>query len=91
MTSLWNPGSHSISIKKNMTIGYNKESDYIEKAQADKQENIREVSKISQDKLPPMSEKSAFTFHHNLYPKPKIDLEDATISDETQNRLQVLK
>ena len=30
-----------------------------------------------------MPEKSAFTFHHNFYPKPKVILEDATISDKT--------
>ena len=46
---------------------------------------------MSQDKLPPMPEKSAFTFHHNFYPKPKVVLEDATTSDETNNKLQVLK
>ena len=69
--------------EKNMTIGYTKESEYIEKSQTDQQENIRKVSEISQDKLPPMPEKSAFAFHHNFYPKPKVVLEDATISDET--------
>ena len=38
-----------------------------------------------------MPEHSAFTFHHNFYPKPKIDIEDAKISEEMQNRLEVLK
>ena len=38
-----------------------------------------------------MSEKSAFTFHHNFYPKPKVVLEGATISDKTQGRLQELE
>ena len=28
-----------------------------------------------------MPEKLALTFHHNFYPKPKVVLEDATISD----------
>ena len=37
-----------------------------------------------------MPEKSAFTFHHNFYPKPKVVLEDATISDKAQARLQEL-
>ena len=83
MAILWNPGGHSISIKKNMTISYIKESEYIETSQTDQEENMREVSKISQDKLPPMAEKSIFTFHYNFYPKPKIDLEDAKISEET--------
>ena len=91
MTILWNLGGHSITIKRNMTIGYVKESNYIKKSQIDQQENFREVSKISQDKLPPIPEKSAFMFHHNFYPKPKIDLKDAKISDETQHKLQILK
>ena len=39
-----------------------------------------------------MPGKSAFTFHHyNFYPKPKVILEDATMSDETKNKMQVLK
>ena len=59
--------------------------------QADQQENIREIAEISQDKLQPMPEKSASTFHHNSYPKPKVVLEHTTISDETKNKLQVLK
>ena len=47
--------SHSLSIK-NIPIGYIKELEYIEKSKTDQQENIREVSKISQDQLPPMPE-----------------------------------
>ena len=74
-----------------MTTGYIKELEYIEKPQTNQQENIREVSKISQDKLPPMSEQSGFTFHHNLYLKEKVALEDAVISDKTWDRLQDLK
>ena len=38
-----------------------------------------------------MPEKSAFTFHHKFYPKPKVKLEDPIISDETKGKLQVLK
>ena len=34
-----------------------------------------------------MPEKSAFTFHHNVYPKPKVKLEDAIISDETKEKV----
>ena len=30
-------------------------------------------------------------FHHTLYPKPKIDLEDAEISNKIQQKLQILK
>ena len=33
-----------------------------------------EVRKISHDKLTPMPEKFAFTFHHNFYPKLKVYL-----------------
>ena len=81
---LWNPGSESVSIKRNTTISYMKVSDYVKKSQSDQQKNIREIAEISQDKLPPMPEKSAFTFHHNFCPKPKVKLEDAIISDETK-------
>ena len=38
-----------------------------------------------------MPEKSAFTFNHNFYPKPKVKLEDAITSDETKSKLQELK
>ena len=37
-----------------------------------------------------MPEKSVFTFYHNFYSKPKEKLEDV-ISDETKEKLQVLK
>ena len=42
---------------------------------------------ISHDKLQQMPEKSAFMFHHNFYPKPKIDLEDTEVSQETRHKL----
>ena len=32
-------------------------------------------------------EKSAFMFHHSFYPKPKIHLEDAKISEGTQHKI----
>ena len=32
---------------------------------------VKEVTEISHGKLTPMLEKSAFMFHHNIYPKPK--------------------
>ena len=35
---------------------------------------VKEVTDISHAKLPPMPKKSAFMFHHNFYPKPKVDL-----------------
>ena len=68
MAITWNQGGDSISIKRKTNIRYMKESDYIEKSQSDQQENIVEIAEISQDKLPHMSKKSAFTFHHNFYP-----------------------
>ena len=37
--------------------------------------------------LPPMPEKSAFMFHNNFYPQPKVDLEDADITQETRQKL----
>ena len=69
-----------------------KESDYVKKSQ-NEQENIGNSAEINQEKLPPppMPEKSAFTFHHNFYPKPKVKLKDGIISDETKEKLQVLK
>ena len=80
MAILWNPGGDCISIKRNTTIDYMKESDYVEKSQ-NEQEKFGKIAGITQDKLPPMPEKSVFTFHHNLYPKLKVKLEDMVISD----------
>ena len=45
-------------------------------------DTVREVTKLSYEKLPPMPEKSAFMFYHNVYPKPKIDLKDTEISKD---------
>ena len=38
-----------------------------------------------------MYEKSAFTFNHNFYPKSKVVVEDATLSNAAKNKLEVLK
>ena len=38
-----------------------------------------------------MPNNSAFMFHHTFYSKPEIVLEDATISEETQQKLETLK
>ena len=38
-----------------------------------------------------MPKKSAFMFHDNFYPKRKIDLKDAEISEETRQKLQTLQ
>ena len=34
-----------------------------------------------------MPEKSAFMFHHNFYLKPKVDLEDADITQEIRQNV----
>ena len=52
MVILWKPGGNSISIKRNMTPGYMKESDSIGKSQ-NEQENIGDVAEKIQEKLPP--------------------------------------
>ena len=36
---------------------------------------------------PQCQNKSAFMFYHNFYPKPKVDLEDADITQETRQKL----
>ena len=58
-----------------------------QKCQTDQQESILEVSKISQDKLPLMPEESAHTFHHIIYSKPKIDIKEAKILEETWHNI----
>ena len=68
-----------LTLKRNTTIIYVKESNYIEKSQIDQHETIGEVTEIFHEKLPAMPEKSTFTFHHNFHLKPKIDLEYAKI------------
>ena len=40
MAILWNPGGESMSIKRNTTISYKIESDYVKKSQSEQQENI---------------------------------------------------
>ena len=36
-------------------------------------------------------QKIAFMLHHNFYPKPKIDIKDAEIPEETRQKLQTLQ
>ena len=62
-----------------------KESDHTEKHMIKQTDHIAQVHKISHEKLPSIPEKSEFMFHHTFSPKPKIDLEDATVSQE-QNK-----
>ena len=38
-----------------------------------------------------MPEKSAFVFHCNFYPKPKVDLEDAEIKPKIKQKLTDLQ
>ena len=52
---------------------------------------VGEVTEITLEKLLPVPEKSAFMLHHNFYPKPKIDLKDAEISQETRQKLLTLQ
>ena len=49
------------------------------------------MTEISHEKLPPIPKTSAFMFHHNFYPKPKMDLKYADISEETRQKLQTLQ
>ena len=83
MAALWNPGGHTITLKRNTTISYAKESDCIEKSHIDQQDNAGEVTEISHEKLVPMPEKSAFMFSHTFYPQTKIDIKDLETSEET--------
>ena len=53
-------------------------------------DTVGKMMKISQEKLPPIPEKSAFRFHHNFYQKPKIDLKDTEIPKETRQKLLTL-
>ena len=102
MAVLWNPGGQILILKRNMTIGYVKESDHMEKDPPEHSKIQEKQLKhnplkhylysrgsygMSHDKLPPMPDKSAFMFHHNFYPKPKIDLEDTDITQETRQKL----
>ena len=90
MAVMWNPNGQTLMLKMNMTIGYVKESDPLEKYPSEQLKNTRkiietqpprtstdtvgEVMEILHDKLHTMPEKLAFMFCHNLYPKPKLDL-----------------
>ena len=90
-----------------MTIGNVKESDNMEIDPPEQLENsgkmiekqspststdtVGEVMEILHDKLPPMPKKLAFMFHHNFYPKLRVDLEDAHLTQETRQKLLNLK
>ena len=54
-------------------------------------DTVGQVMEISHDKLPPMPKKSASMFHHNFYPKWKIDLKDTKILQETRHKLVLLQ
>ena len=49
-----------------------------------------EVAEVTQEKLPPMPQKSAFTFHHNFYPKPKKKIRSLIFSDEIKKNCRYL-
>ena len=57
----------------------------------ERKDDTAEVTEISHETLPPMPKKSALLFHHTFHPNPKMDLEDAKISQEMQEKLQTLK
>ena len=96
MAVLWNPRGQNVILKENMTIGYVKILDYKEKdpprttkklgknhyntAPKTSTVTVREVIEISHEKFLSMPEQLAFIFHHNFYPKPKVNLEDAEIT-----------
>ena len=44
MTVLWNPGGQTIILKRNMTIDYVKESDYMEKDPTEELKNLRKIT-----------------------------------------------
>ena len=91
ITAFWNHCDHIVTLKKNTTIGYVREADYRENHISEHQNDTAELTEIPHEKLPPMSEKSTFMFHHSFYPKPKIDLEDAQIAQKMQKNLHTLK
>ena len=41
MALLWNPGGQTIKLERNMTIGYVKESDYMEQEPPEQLENLK--------------------------------------------------
>ena len=57
ITALWNHGDHTITLKRNTTIAYVREVDYIEKPIIQHQNDTPEVTEISHEKLPPMLKK----------------------------------
>ena len=46
MAVLWNPGGQTVILKRNMTIGYVKEADYMEKGPLDQHETVRKMTEI---------------------------------------------
>ena len=82
ITALWNQGGHTTILKRNTTIGYEREVDYIEIPIIEWQYHTAEVIEISHEKLP--HKKCAFMFQHTFHQKHKIDLEYAKISQQTK-------
>ena len=52
--------------------------------------NNRKNCHKNTDKLAPITENSAFMFHKDFYPKPRIALSDAELSLETKQQLKTL-
>ena len=81
---LWNPGGQTVILKRNMTINtkwYKMTEIQLPRTTSDTEGEVIEI----------IHKKSAFMFHHNFYPKPKIDLKDIDISQETGQKLLVLQ
>ena len=87
MAILWNPVGDS---KKEHNTGYMKESDYVEKSQKWTRKYWGNCLNNTQT-ITPHAWKISIYFSWQLYSKPKVKLEDAIISDETKEKLQVLK
>ena len=84
MAVLWNPGGQTAILKRNTTISYVKRIRLYGKSLPDQWGKVgkiiptpsfytvREVTRISHEKLPLMPETSAFTFHYKSYPEQKL-------------------
>ena len=89
-----------------MTTGYVKELEYVEKAPPEQFKNSGKVTetqpfRTSTDTVGEVMEihwwitlntrKVSLQFLHNFYPKPKVDLKDNDISQETRQKLLTLQ
>ena len=103
MAVLWNPGDQTVTLKRKHDhdlckwiwlhgkrpprATWNSRKNDGNTTYRTPSDTVWELTEISHDILPPMPEKIAFMFHNNFYPKPKIDLKDTEISQETRQKL----